>query len=131
MQSYRRRPYTYRLMFMLGLFLLFALEAESGENSLKVTATAYNSHPEQTQGNPLMTAWGDKLVPGIKAIAVSLDLIRMGLTRGVKVKIEGLPGTYIVMDKMHERWVRRIDIYMGKDVKAAKKWGKRKVMIRW
>lgn len=67
----------------------------------------------------------------MKAIAVSRDLIPMGLTHGVKVKIEGLPGTYTVMDKLHKRWRRRIDIYMGNDVEAAKKWGKRQVTIRW
>jgi len=99
--------------------------------SLKVTATAYNSLPGQTQGDPRLTAWGETLKPGMQAIAVSQDLIRMGLTHGVKVKIEGFPGTYAVMDKLHKRWKLRIDIYMGNDVKAAKQFGKRKVTIRW
>jgi len=98
---------------------------------LKVTATAYNSLPEQTQGNPRLTAWGETLKPGMQAIAVSRDLIRMGLTHGVKVKIEGFPGTYAVMDKLHKRWKLRIDIYMGQDVKAAKQFGKRNLTIRW
>ncbi len=98
---------------------------------LEVTATAYNSVPGQTQGNPRITAWGDKLVSGMKAIAVSRDLIALGLKHGVKVRVEGLPGAYAVTDKLHKRWKRRIDIYMGKDVKAAKAWGKRKVTIRW
>jgi len=99
--------------------------------SLKVTATAYNSLPGQTQGDPRLTAWGETLKPGRQAIAVSRDLIRMGLTQGVKVKIEGFPGTYAVMDKLHKRWKLRIDIYMGNDVKAAKQFGKRKVTMRW
>ncbi len=99
--------------------------------SLKVTATAYNSLPGQTQGDPRLTAWGETLKSGMQAIAVSRDLIRMGLTHGVKVKIEGFPGTYAVMDKLHKRWKLRIDIYMGNDVKAAKQFGKRKVTIRW
>jgi len=34
-------------------------------------------------------------------------------------------------NKLHKRWMRRIDIYMGNDVKAAKEWGKREVTIRW
>ncbi len=113
------------------LILLFAPGPSGAAHILKVDATAYNSVPDQTQGNPTITAWGDKLVPGMKAIAVSRDLIPMGLTHGVKVKIEGLPGTYTVMDKLHKRWRRRIDIYMGNDVAAAKKWGKRQVTIRW
>jgi len=43
----------------------------------------------------------------------------------------GLSGTYTVMDKLNERWKRRIDIYMGTDKKAANQWGKREVTIRW
>jgi len=101
------------------------------KQTLTVTATAYNSLPGQTQGNPKLTAWGDKLVPGMKAIAVSRDLLSMGLTRGVRVKIEGLPGTYVIKDKLHARWKRRIDIYMGTDIKAARQWGRRKVTISW
>ncbi len=114
--------------------LLILVSAEgfgAGKNVLQVTATAYNSVPGQTQGNPTVTAWGDKLVPGMKAIAVSRDLISKGLDHGTKVKIDGMPGTYRVMDKLHKRWKLRIDIYMGKDVKAAKAWGKREVTIRW
>jgi 3D (Asp-Asp-Asp) domain-containing protein len=47
------------------------------------------------------------------------------------VTIEGLPGTYRVLDKMHGRWKNKIDIYMGNDIQAAKNWGKRKVVISW
>ena len=49
------------------------------ERSLSVTATAYNSLPGQTHGDPRETAWGDRLEPGMKAIAVSHDLIPLGL----------------------------------------------------
>ncbi|WP_299017210.1 hypothetical protein [uncultured Photobacterium sp.] len=97
--------------------------------SLKVTATAYNSVRAQTNNNPTIAAWGDRLKPGMKAIAVSRDLLKMGITRGTKVKISGLPGEYVVLDKMNKRWTRKIDIYMGKDIKAAKKWGRRAVTI--
>lgn len=113
--------------------ILFAAGLSSGKNErvLKVTATAYNSLPGQTANDPSLTAWGGKLVPGMKAIAVSRDLIALGLTNGVKVKIDGLSGTFTVMDKLHKRWKQRIDIYMGTDVKSAKQWGKREVTIRW
>jgi len=40
-----------------------------------------------------------------------------------------LEGTYSVMDKMNERWTRKIDIFMGRDRDAAIQWGKRKVKI--
>ncbi|MBU3123780.1 3D domain-containing protein [Sinomicrobium weinanense] len=91
---------------------------------------AYNSVNSQTKrGDPTLTAWGDKLKPGMKSIAVSHDLIKMGLGHNTKVKIEGLAGVYVVKDKMNKRWKKKIDIYMGQDVKAARKWGRRKVTI--
>lgn len=99
--------------------------------SLMVEATGYNSEVGQTQGNPNIAAWGDRLVPGMKAIAVSRDLIGMGLTHGTTVKIQGLPGVYVVRDKMNKRWKRRIDVYFGDDVEAALNWGRRKVRISW
>lgn len=85
----------------------------------------------QTQGNPSIGAWGDHLKPGMKVITVSRDLLRMGLKHNTRVKIDGLPGTFLVKDKMNKRWSRKIDIYMGTDVKAARRWGKRTVIIRW
>jgi len=36
-----------------------------------------------------------------------------------------------VLDKMPARWKRRIDIYMGNDVKAARAWGRRDVKLFW
>ena len=119
------------LLYVVLLCLLPTYGLNGKERVIKVTATAYNSVPGQTRGNPKKTAWGKKLVPGMKAIAVSHDLIKMGLRYGVKVRIKGLSGIYIVMDKLPKRWRRRIDIYMGKNIKSAKKWGKRKVTIRW
>ena len=98
--------------------------------TLEVKATAYNSLASQTHRNhPSITAWGDTLKPGMKAIAVSRDLIEMGLTHGTEVKIEGLPGKYIVLDKMNKRWKRKIDIYMGNDLTKAREWGIRTVKV--
>ena len=115
---------------LLVLSLTFSVHSyASSFKKLNVTATAYNSVRAQTDSNPSIAAWGDRLKPGMKAIAVSRDLLKMGLKRGSKVKISGLPGEYVVLDKMHHRWNRKIDIYMGKDVRAAKKWGKRRVTI--
>jgi 3D (Asp-Asp-Asp) domain-containing protein len=101
------------------------------EHQLKVTARAYNSIKNQTNTNPYLTAWGDTLKPGMKAIAVSTDLIKIGLTHGTKVMIQGMDGEYTVRDKMHKNWRNKIDIYMGNDITAARKWGKRDVIIRW
>jgi 3D (Asp-Asp-Asp) domain-containing protein len=105
--------------------------ASAGERTLVVTATAYNSVPEQTNEKPSLGAWGDALQPGMRAIAVSRDLITMGLIHRAVVTIEGLPGEYLVLDKMAARWEKKIDIYMGEDVEAARQWGERRVRIRW
>lgn len=98
---------------------------------LKVTASAYNSVAYQTNGNPQITAFGDSLKPGMKYIAVSRDLQALGLSYNTPVTIEGLEGIYLVKDKMHSRWVNKIDIYMGTDVKAARNWGRKKVNIMY
>ena len=98
----------------------------------EVTATAYNSLAHQTHAtHSAITAWGDTLKPGMKSIAVSRDLIRQGLTHNKKVRIKGLPGVYRVLDKMNARWSNRIDIYMGKNEKLAKEWGRQKVTISY
>jgi len=96
----------------------------------EVTASAYNSVFWQTDSiNPSVAAWGDTLKPGMKCIAVSRDLIKMGLEYNTMVKIDTFPDTFYVKDKMNHRWRNRIDIYMGKDVKKARKWGRKKLMI--
>lgn len=100
--------------------------------SLEVTASAYTMRASETKkGNVGLAAWGDQLEPGMKAIAVSRDLIAKGLDHETRVKIEGLEGTYVVRDKMNKRWEKKIDIFMGKKVEAARAWGKRKVTIHW
>lgn len=99
-------------------------------DSLQVTASAYNSVRSQTGiGDPTRTAWGDTLVPGLKAIAVSRDLIRKGLSHNTPVIIEGFEGIYLVKDKMHYRWKNKIDIYMGEDINEALKFGRKKLKI--
>ena len=99
--------------------------------TIEVTATAYNSLAYQTQGDPSITAFGDTLVPGRKYIAVSRDLLGLGMEHNTPVKIEGFEDIYFVKDKMHRRWKNKIDIYMGTDVKEAKAWGRRKVRITY
>ena len=101
------------------------------QKSRTVDATAYNSVPGQTDGDPWIAAWNNRLRPGDKVIAVSRDLEKHGLTNGAKVKIEGLPGTYTVRDRMNKRFKNRIDVWMEKDVKKARQWGKKKLKIVW
>ncbi len=105
---------------------------ESTGKQLRVTASAYTSHVNQTSANPFLAAWGHKLVPGQKTIAVSRDLIeKHGLTNGSKVRIGGLDGEYIVRDKMNKRYKEHIDIYMGLDRNKALRWGRRSATIYW
>jgi 3D (Asp-Asp-Asp) domain-containing protein len=98
---------------------------------LTVTASAYNSTAEQTDGHPQLTASGETLRPGIRALAVSDDLFASGLDFGTRVEIEGMPGEWIVMDRMHSRWKRKIDVYMGVDRAEALRFGEKEVKIRW
>lgn len=130
--SYNFKP------LILSLFATCLLLISSCKNdkedaekiTMTVTATAYNSVESQTKkGNPNLTAWGDILEPGERSIAVSRDLINLGLDHNQEVEIKGLPGTYIVKDKMNKRWTKKIDIYMGLDEEAALEWGKKEVEI--
>lgn len=127
-------PRALRPTLLLLAFVAFPLAACATSpvmSTLVVTATAYNSLPNQTGVEPVTAAWGDELEPGMKAIAVSRDLHEAGLTRGTVVQIDGLEGEYVVLDRMPKQWDRRIDIYMGEDVRAARRWGVREVRIRW
>ena len=99
--------------------------------SVVVDATAYNSLPEQTGEDATLTASGHRLAPGMRAIAVSPDLVPLGLVHGRKVRIEGLRGEWVVRDRMPARWKRRIDVYMGEDLEAARAFGRRRVRIHW
>jgi len=132
-------PLVRRLSGLVFLFFVLACASCAAirptpsqyENKLTVTATAYNTPSARTDRSPKIGAWGDTVAPGVKAIAISPDLRSLGLRRGTKVRIEGLPGEYVVLDMMPDQWKRHIDIYMGEDVKAARTWGRRKVKIWW
>ncbi len=117
----------------MGVLSFFSACKEEKEKyiwkPLEVTVSAYNSVSWQTSGNPNIAAWGDTLKPGMKSVAVSRDLLQLGLTHNTQIKIEGLDSIYLVKDKMHSRWSNRIDLYMGKDVKKAREWGRKKLTI--
>jgi 3D (Asp-Asp-Asp) domain-containing protein len=125
---------------VVAAFAAGALVARAGASSpervsLNVTATAYNATRAQTDDTPHVGAWGDHLdeatQPGVRVIAVSPDLLKKGLRRGQRVRIHGLKGEFVVLDKMPRRWQNRIDIYMQKDLRAARQWGRRRVKISW
>ena len=123
-------------IYLLGAFLaanFFCLvnACEDESRMLEVIATAYTSSVDETDSTPTISAWGDRLKPGMKVLAVSRDLLAMGLTHGTLVEVEGFDGEFIVLDKMNKRWTKKVDIYMGNDKRAAINWGKRKVNICW
>jgi 3D (Asp-Asp-Asp) domain-containing protein len=123
-----------RALHALGLLLLTVASARAEVprvRSVVVDATAYNSLPDQTGEDPTLTASGHRLEPGMRAIAVSPDLVPLGLVHGRRVRIDGLPGTWVVRDRMPARWKRRIDVYLGEDEDAARRFGRRRVRIHW
>ena len=125
------------LLFLSATILYSGCSLADGDTSievrtLEVIATAYNSLPAQTHvDHPSIAAWGDKLTPGMKCIAVSRDLIPKGLGHNKEVTISGLTGTYRVLDKMNARYTDAIDIYMGVDRDMALEWGRKEVIITW
>lgn len=117
---------------ILSVSLLLGCRSKRKEiiwKEMEVTATAYNSVSWQTANHPNVAAWGDTLKPGMKCIAISRDLLKLGLDHNTPVRIEGLQGIYLVKDKMHYRWRNKIDIYMGQDIQKAREWGRKKVKI--
>ncbi len=117
--------------FMTIMSIISLMGCAEAEQSLTVTASAYTSTVGETDSTPNLAAWGDTLKPGMKSIAVSRDLIKLGLTHQQEVRIEGFDGKYTVLDKMNKRWTNKIDIYMGENVEKANQWGKQEVVIYW
>ncbi len=127
-----RQVNSLKVNLFTAALLLFGLSfCQPKERSMLVKASAYNSLEAQTDNAPNITAWGDTLKPGMKAIAISRDLLDSGLIYQKEVRIDGFEGTYVVLDKMKRRYTKRIDIYMGEDLKKAKEWGVQEVTIHW
>lgn len=127
----------FKRLIQFSLMLIFIISCtKKVEDSfvwktIEVKATAYNSLAYQTSSQPNIAAWGDSLKPGMKCIAVSKDLFKSGLTHNTEVKLEGFDSIFLVKDRMHYRWKKRIDIYMGVDVKKAKEWGIRTLKLSY
>ncbi|WP_276392078.1 hypothetical protein [Eudoraea chungangensis] len=127
----------FRFLFFLSFVLLMSSCKNGSENNkeewkaIEVTATAYNSVKSQTSNTPEIGAWGDSLLPEMKCIAVSRDLLNMGIKHNSRVKISGLQGIYLVKDKMNKKWKKKIDIFMGTNIQKAKEWGSQKVILQY
>lgn len=117
------------ILFLLSTcFLISSVEAR--KITYKVTAYAYNACRKQTDKNPHETAFGKKPKKGI-TIAVSNDLkhLKNKNVRLVNVKTKKTIGVYKVGDVMANRHRRSVDIFMGKDKKLARKFGKQKAKL--
>ena len=122
------------MRYHLSSLLLVAALCAAGcsrEQRLTVTATAFNSTRAQTDDRPLETSCGHHLRPSSRVIAVSRDLRDLGLVCGTEVEISGIAGTWTVADVTARRYKQRIDLYMGRDIKAARQWGVQDVELTW
>lgn len=109
MGVYMLQEYKLMILFLSLWFLAGCGTSQPSpkKRTLEVTATAYTSSKRETDRTPFLAAWKNRLKPGIKSIAISRDLLALGLTNGCEVTIDGLEGTYKVLDKMHKRWKKR------------------------
>jgi len=108
----------------------FLFRKRGKTKTIVVKAMAYNGCSGKSK-RPTRGAWGDPLTEDIKAVAVSPDLLDLGLEHGDAIQIEGLPGQYKVLDLMHKRHAKAIDIYYGADRCGARQWGTRTLTITW
>jgi len=115
------------------------LQAVSSVRISRIIATAYNSHPWQTDDTPFITSSGSTVADG--TLALSRDLIqaenalmhRMGFNpSGMYAYGDTVFVIYVkpmvVNDTMNRRYTNRADIWLDKQ-SVALKWGKRNVFI--
>ncbi len=82
--------------------------------------SAYTSRPEETDSNPCEAADQSDIckryAAGEKICAANF------VPKGSKLYVPGY-GTCVVADRMNKRYPDRIDVYMGMDLSAARKFG--------
>lgn len=92
-----------------------------------VTVTAYTKYEScSKKKNPdCLTASG--IPVGVGHAAMSRDLERQGLRFGDRIHLIGI-GDFVIQDRTHERWRKRIDIYM-ESYREALQFGKKKARM--
>lgn len=108
----------------LFITIIRPLKYIRGDNIVKVAAqaTAYNPLPKQTDSTPEITAIGTKVREDY-TVAVSPDLLKEGIVAyGDIIYVYELGKFYSVEDRMHERFKKRIDIFI-RDKKVAQEFG--------
>ncbi len=88
--------------------------------------TAYNSVPEQTDSTPCISADGTDICKRYKKGECIVASNAYPLN--TRLRIETI-GDCTVADRMHPRFGHRVDVFMDKDVRAAKSFGVQKLTI--
>jgi hypothetical protein len=112
--------------------LCLALAACSSRGEVDtLTVAAFSIALRGPGEDPVRGKWGDELKPGIKAVAVSPDLVARGLSQGTRVRIEGLPSAYRVRDQLPDGTRERIEIFMGTDAASVARFGEQRMRVWW
>lgn len=90
-----------------------------------VTVTAYTPVEMKCKATNCITASGVPAKEGTAAI--SRDLEKRGVRFGDRLFLNGI-GSFVVRDRMHKKWTKRIDIYMDSYDRAVR-FGKKKTLM--
>ena len=104
------------------------LACAPGGEVLEATVSSYSA---QDAGGVRQGAWGDELRPGMKALAVSERLVARGLVHRTEVRVEGLPGSYTVLDRLPPGSGIDAAVYVGAPTPASRAWGTRRAKLYW
>jgi len=89
--------------------------------------SAYNSVPEQTDGDPCISANGSNIC---ERFAAGECLIAGNFAKfETKHYLEGI-GLCTLIDRMNVRYTNEVDLFMGYDVQAAKKFGRQQIIVK-
>lgn len=95
-------------------------------HAVTTTVTAYTSRRIETDDTPCLAAKGHDIcrlyAAGTKVCASNAHPI------GTVLYVPGY-GRCVVLDRMNRRYRDRVDVYMGRDVQAAREWGKRTLAV--
>ena len=86
------------------------------KNEMAVTVTAYSPTEEECDSDPYITAYQKPVKEG--TIAISRDLEEeFGWRLGDRIHLKGL-GVFVVWDRMHPKWKKKVDIFFNDTEKA-------------
>jgi len=97
---------------------IVSFSAKPKIETMKLWVTAYSSNEDETDDSPCITASGYNLCQHNLENAIACNFLPIG----TKVKFPQLDGDkfYYVVDRMHERYNSRMDLWMTSKAKAKK-----------